>query len=391
MNKYRDDLVDVVVVASGTANKLTMLLSERIATLDNMGGSNKDTLLDNIAIIDSMGDNTAIIIADTVHLSDSLWDRQTSRELLTDTITATDGIHRLYSDLLHDHIQSEDGNRHTLQAKTTLDDKLIVSDYASHTLKDYLSDRISISSTTNASRYVDDTLYDQLAISDCLGFVISQPLIETIKVDDGTTTQHTASTPLATAVAVSDSISEMFYRQSVFDDTIKVGDAIWDRLTAKDTLQDKVMIAVIDEVLHDGYAIAWTMNTVNHAMSQYAPYAIDRLAVIDGVLYGECKDGIYRLDGVDETITGILITDKLDYGENLVKPSYAYTEYRTDGVMKLTVHTTQKGLSQSYTYALPKERARQMTNGRFVFGRGLYGRQFAYTLSITAKHAFCMI
>lgn len=122
-------------------------------------------------------------------------------------------------------------------------------------------------------------------------------------------------------------------------------------------------------------------------MSQYASFEIERVAVVGGVLYGENKDGLYRLDGGDETIKGTLITDKIDYGEQLIKPSFAYTEYQTDGTAKLTVHTTQKGVKQSYTYALPKERAGELTNGRFVFGRGLYGRQFAHTLTITARTA----
>lgn len=387
MNNYRDDLVDVITAKATTTSKIIMSLNERIATSDRMGGTNKDVLNDALNIMDSMGDGVGLVVADDVMISATITNRKIRHELITEIIKASDGVHRIYRESLSDDVGIDDGIKQILIAKDTLNDTVGVQDNNTHTIKDRLIDAIDISAGVDNNRQIQDRLTDNMTTHDRLMFAMREQINDALRADDKTTDKNTATNELITRIVVGDDVSEVFIKRSSIDDTVKVGDEIWDRLTAKNNLHERAMIAVMDEVIHDDNGMAWTMNTINQAMSQYSPYAIDRLAVIDGVLYGECKDGIYRLDGTDEAITATLITDKLDYGENLIKPSYAYTEYRTDGTMKLTVHTTQKGVNQGFTYALPKERAGEMTNGRFVFGRGLYGRQFAYTLSITAKQA----
>lgn len=387
MNNYRDDLVDVITAKATTMSKIIMSLNERIATSDRMGGTNKDVLNDALNIMDSMGDGVSFVVADDVMISATITDKKIRHELITETIKTNDDIHRIYRDSLFDDMIIQGDIQQRLIAKDKLNDKVGVQDNNAHAIKDRLIDMIGVSAGVDSNRQIIDNLTDNATLKDRLMFAMREQMSDTLRADDTVTANMTAINQPIVQIMVGDDIIEVFIKRSSIDDTVKVGDEIWDKLTARNNLHERAMIAVIDELLHDDDSMAWTMNTINQAMSQYSPYAIDRLAVIDGVLYGECKDGIYRLDGVDENMTATLITDKLDYGENLIKPSYAYTEYRTNGTMKLTVHTTQKGVNQGFTYALPKERAGEMTNGRFVFGRGLYGRQFAYTLSITAKQA----
>lgn len=387
MNNYRDDLVDVITAKATTTSKIIMSLNERIATSDRMGGTNKDVLNDTLNIMDGMGDGVGLVVADDVMISAIITDKKIRHELITETIKTNDDIHRIYRDSLFDDVIIQGDIKQMLIAKDKLNDKVGVQDNNAHAIKDSLIDMIGISAGVDNNRQIIDPLTDNATLKDRLMFAMREQMSDTLRANDTATANMTAINQPIVQIMVGDDIIEVFIKRSSIDDTVKVGDEIWDKLTARDNLHERAMIAVMDEVIHDDNGMAWTMNTINQAMSQYSPYAIDRLAVIDGVLYGECKDGIYRLDGTDEAITATLITDKLDYGENLIKPSYAYTEYRTDGTMKLTVHTTQKGVNQGFTYALPKERAGEMTNGRFVFGRGLYGRQFAYTLSITAKQA----
>lgn len=387
MNNYRDDLVDVITAKATATSKIIMSLNERIATSDRMGGTNKDVLNDTLNIMDGMGDSVGLVVIDGVMINAVVQDKKIRHELITETIKTNDDIHRIYRDSLFDDMIIQGDIQQRLIAKDKLNDKVGVQDNNAHAIKDGLIDMIGISAGVDSNRQIIDNLTDNAKLKDRLMFAMREQMSDTLRADDTVTANMTAINQPIVQIMVGDDIIEVFIKRSSIDDTVKVGDEIWDKLTARDNLHERAMIAVMDEAIHDDDGMAWTMNTVNQAMSQYSPYAIDRLAVIDGVLYGECKDGIYRLDGTDEAITATLITDKLDYGENLIKPSYAYTEYRTDGTMKLTVHTTQKGVNQGFTYALPKERAGEMTNGRFVFGRGLYGRQFAYTLSITAKQA----
>ena len=134
---------------------------------------------------------------------------------------------------------------------------------------------------------------------------------------------------------------------------------------------------------------AWTANADGWAMSRYAPLAFTSLAVINGVAYGMSADGVYALDGDTETIGGSIQTGKLDIGRGgLVHPLGAYLEYELNGTAQMDVTTTQSGAAETYTYDLPAESAGELTNGRFVFGRGLRGRHFSFALRITGTHGY---
>lgn len=386
MSNYRDDLIDVITAQATITSKMTIIVNERVATADRLGGKNNDTPSDTLTIMDGIGDGVGVVMGDMVLIISGIaQDKKIRRELVKESLSINDDAHRIYRDGLSDGINIQDITKQTLFAKAVFDEMVGVQDDSVHTIRSHLADSMSISSNMGNNRQISDHLADGVIATDYLAFALRERLTDVLRSHDVAIGKQLGNNPLTATITARDDISEVL--MGVMGDTAKVGDGIWDRLTARDNLHERAMIAVIDELICDDDGMAWTMNTVNHAMSQYLPYKVQRLVVIDNILYGECKDGIYRLDGDDETITATLITDKLDYGENLIKPSYAYTEYRTDGNMSLTVHTTQKGIKQSYTYTLPKEQADEMTGGRFVFGRGLYGRHFAYTLTITAKQA----
>ena len=387
MSNYRDDLVDVMVAAAGTHSKLRMLASEQIATGDKIDTHSQDNLQENLALSDKLKDKIKTGLSDDLILQDGVHHQKISREALNESLAIKDSSSRVWRDVLDEGVQVGEDVRQTLKVKHSIKDSLTIYDNNRHTIKDILIERMAVKGSTNYSRASSNTLSDGIYIKDTARSKVRDTITDGLYASTGYQDKHKARQTLVDIIYAQDGLMDSIKNAFGFNETITVGDIIFDKLIAKDILTERAMVAVLDDVIHDTPNMAWTMNTINKAMSQYSPYDVNRLAVIDGVLYGECKDGIYRLDGTDETITGKLITDKLDYGENLIKPSYAYTEYQTDGTMNLTVHATQKGVAQQYTYVLPKERAGEMTNGRFVFGRGLYGRQFAYTLTITAKNA----
>lgn len=388
MSNYRDDLVEVITASGGTKSTLKMTLNDRLTTKDNLAGANKDNLADVVRLLDKTTDRTVIALNEQIGVSDTVFDKKISRQIVAENVVIIDKISRVYRDDCIEAIRARDDINQTLTAKILINDNLTVKDKNHHIIKDTLSDEVKAISHSDSERKLDDMLSERIKTQEYLLLGVRDEIGEQLTLKDTHHDQQEGKDSLSDHLIISDSVVESLKKTSLLNDTIKVGDEIFGKLIAKDTLIDKAMIAVLDEVVQDSPNMAWTMNTVNQAMSQYAPFEIERVSVINGTLYGESKDGVYRLDGGDETIAGTLTTDKIDYGEQLIKPSYAYTEYQTDGTMKLTVHTTQKGIKQSYTYTLPKERAGELTNGRFVFGRGLYGRQFAYTLTITARTAF---
>lgn len=166
-------------------------------------------------------------------------------------------------------------------------------------------------------------------------------------------------------------------------------DAVVDHLAAADLVAD---VAVAEDATWSNLpdaGQAWTANADSWAMSRYEPYAFLGVAVIDGAAYGMAQDGVYALDGDAESITGTIRTGKLDIGRGgLVHPLAAYLEYELDGTAEMDVTTTQSGQAQTYTYVLPAEPAAELTNGRFVFGRGLRGRHFSFTLRMAGTHGY---
>lgn len=171
--------------------------------------------------------------------------------------------------------------------------------------------------------------------------------------------------------------------------TASAGDEVTAHLHAINWASDTA--AAFDlPVFADGiHGQAWTANTSNWAMSRYAPYGFDHIAVVNGQLLGCNQDGVYRLQGGDETINASIQTGKLDIGGGmLAHPLGAFTEYElVDGAAAMDVTTTQAGTASTYTYLLPAEPADELTNGRFIFGRGLRGRHFSFTLRLDAKRA----
>lgn len=388
MSNYRDDVVEVITAKDREQSCLKMGVGERIGVVDKFASQNKDTINDVLNLSDDIRHNGYLMLNDNVAAFDGVFDKNLSKHLLTDNAITKDSLSRVYRDECVEMTRVSDPIAQTLTAKIQLSDGLTVKDTNRHSIKDSLSDEIKATSNTDTQRRLNDTLFDGIKTQDCLYVGVRDEVGEQATLQDKHQDQQRGKNTLYERLIIGDGVVEAFKKTGLLNDALQVGDDVFDKLIGNNTLTDKAMVAVLDEVVQDNPTMAWTMNTVNQAMSQYAPFEIERVAVVGGVLYGENKDGVYRLDGVDETITGVLVTDKIDYGEQLIKPSYAYTEYQTDGTAKLTVHTTQKGVKQSYTYALPKERAGELTNGRFVFGRGLYGRQFAYTLTITARTAF---
>lgn len=85
-----------------------------------------------------------------------------------------------------------------------------------------------------------------------------------------------------------------------------------------------------------------------------------------------------------EYINSKLVTGKVDIGGGiLAHPVGAYMEYElSDGESEMIVSTTQGGSVQSYGYKLIDGKADELTNGRFIFGRGLRGRHFKFELRL---------
>ena len=122
---------------------------------------------------------------------------------------------------------------------------------------------------------------------------------------------------------------------------------------------------------------------VGSSVSDNSPHTSTAKAAADGHDFEYAFKAALESHGM-EYINSKLITGKVDIGGGiLAHPVGAYMEYElSDCESEMVVSATQGGTVQSYGYKLTDGKADELTNGRFIFGRGLRGRHFKFELRL---------
>lgn len=340
-----------------------------------------------IASDELLSGSTRSVTNDSAQVSDSTTSQRIVTHLITDSARAKDGITAIERDLVIDSLVIADSTTDKLQAVQLISDNASVSDSATGSIATLSTDSAFAYGQPFTQRNVTSFVTDSTPITDKLLFNRADIIIDDVAVSDKTTGKFGAAGTLIDTVVISDTVLDSIIQNAIIMDSIAITDEVIDKLDARVLIIDSAVIE--DGVLSSGGAQgqAWTANVDSWAMSRYNPYNYNRLVVISGVLYGEADDGIYRLDQEVDAVTAIIKTGKMDLGRGqLTHPASAYLEYELNGGASMTVHSTQKGIEQQYTYMLPNEVAGELTNGRFIFGRGLRGRHFAFELIMIGTH-----
>ena len=327
------------------------------------------------------------VTTDSAQASDSTTSHRIITHLVTDSARAKDGVTAIERDLITDSLSITDSATDKLQAVQLINDSAGVTDSATGSIATLITDSAFAYGQPFTQRTVKALSIDNLSIVDNLLFNRADIIVDDVAISDTTTAKFGAAGTLIDTAAISDEVLDSIVQNAIIMDSIAITDEVIDKLDAMVLIIDGAVIE--DSVLSSGGAQgqAWTANVDSWAMSRYNPYNYNRLVVIDDVLYGEADDGIYRLDQKVNAVTAIVKTGKMDLsGGQLTHPSSAYLEYELNGGASMTVHSTQKGIEQQYTYMLPSEVANELTNGRFIFGRGLRGRHFAFELIMIGTH-----
>ena len=331
--------------------------------------------------------STRSVTNDSAQVSDSTTRQRIVTHLVTDSARAKDAITAIERDLITDSMAIADSATDKLQAVQLISDSAGATDSATGSIATLITDSAFAYGQPFTQRTVESFVTDRTPITDKLLFNRADIIIDDIAISDTTTGKFGAAGTLIDTAAISDAVLDSIIQNAIIMDSIAITDEVIDKLDALVLIIDGAVIE--GSVLSSGGAQgqAWTANVDSWAMSRYNPYNYNRLVVINGVLYGEADDGIYRLDQEVSAVTAIVKTGKMDLGGGqLTHPSSAYLEYELDGGASMTVHSTQKGIEQQYTYMLPNELAGELTNGRFIFGRGLRGRHFAFELIMIGTH-----
>lgn len=331
--------------------------------------------------------STRSITTDSAQVSDSTTSQRIVTHLVTDSARAKDGITAIERDLIIDSLVVADSTTDKLQAVQLISDSVGVTDSAIGSIATLITDSAFAYGQPFTQRTVKALSIDNLSIVDNLLFNRADIIIDGMAISDTTTGKFGAAGTLIDTAVISDTVLDSIIQNAIIIDSIAITDEVINKLDAMVLIIDGAVIE--DSVLSSGGAQgqAWTANVDSWAMSRYNPYNYNRLVVINGVLYGEADDGIYRLDQEVDAVTAIVKTGKMDLGNGqLTHPAYAYLEYELDGNASMIVSSTQKGAEQQFTYVLPNELARELTNGRFIFGRGLRGRHFSFELVMVGTH-----
>lgn len=344
---------------------------------------------DEALVSDSVTSAAGAIVNNKAKATDEFVCQKMSSAWLNDAAKQSDNHWLKFTTLASSTALSDDYAPGRLRAKLQAVDLATAIDSIDIVQVSVLSDKASASDDVSFSKVAAKLSADDIVASEQWLYVNEQWILDSALITNdlmGAAISRNVAGDTATAA---DFIK--FDRGSktvLLDNKARAFDFIASVMRGFTTVAD---IAVItDESIlpkTDGFS-AWTSNTETWAMSRYEDLPVNRLTVINGVVYGESDGGVYRMDISDTTVNANVTTGKIDFGDSLVHPSAAYLEYETDGNINMQVVTTQSGQAAGYRYLLPKETARNLTNGRILFGRGLRGRHFTFVLNISAKEGY---
>lgn len=377
-----DDIVDRLIASQYVYDKASVAHSD----FYGLRVDHEDTAVVSDAL---MAGGVGSIVQDTAIASDTTVGQRIVSTLFIDTATAGDWITSITAETIEDTATASDKASDQLKAADLITATAIASDELIGSITSLIVDTATVSDEFIGRRFVSALVVDQAIAKDELVFGWQDIISDTAIGSDYISDKLSARNLLEDTALIFDEVIDSIIQSSMITDSAVISDSVIDRLYAAFSWHDTVVVQ--DELVSTGgyHGQTWTANVDSWAMSRYNPVNYERLVVIDNVLYGEADDGIYQLDMEVSPVVASIKTGKMDLGNGAIThPSYSYLEYELIGQASMTVSTTQKGIEQQYTYVLPNELADELTNGRFIFGRGLRGRHFSFELTMVGTHGY---
>ncbi|WP_297360293.1 hypothetical protein [Thauera sp.] len=366
MSNYRDDSTDLAVASDSTWLGLSAITESaaRIAAVLLVAIGVLHT--DGAAAAEEVIDRRTYTIEDVAQATDEAPGRMRAAVLLADSARVTDGLSGVRA-LLHE-------------------DSAQAVEQVSHTIGAVLEDGASAAEAIQDARTSRVTTEDAVRVSDDAVYRARESVADTATADDHAQDRLAGRSLTSDAAMIADSVEDdRGAAVALAIDGARGSSMVFDRLRAADLVADLALAdaLIVGEV---GAGQAWAAGVDGWAMTRYAPYAFQQLAVIDGIAYGVTEAGVFALDGGAGEIEAIITTGKLDIGRGvLAHPIALYAQGEIDGTAEVTVTTTQRGTTEQYDYPLQMRPGPGMTAGRAVFGRGLRGARFAFELRMSGE------
>lgn len=372
MSSYRDDTQETAVASDFTWGQLTTIAEETVKFTSTLLVGIFLMLSDVAIASDEVIDRSRNMTTEYAVISDTVFDLKRTAILVTESTKITDTALGALQVL------------HVEQATA--------SDAVIDNVRSVTTDSAQVTDQVIATRFARTLVTESAKLSDTTLQAASVLVTESVTALDWSGGKLRSKTLSLDSATIADQVIDAHKSPSIVIESARIDSSVTDHLLAQNLIVEQAVVE--DEQIGGGnLGQAWTANADTWAMSRYAPYTFNSLSVVDGVLYGLTEDGVYALDSEAQQISGAITTGKLDLGNgSLVHPLGAYVEYELFGnserLAQMDVTTTQSGAAQTYTYTLPTERADELTNGRFVFGRGLRGRHFTFSLHLTGQRGY---
>lgn len=282
--------------------------------------------------------------------------------------------------------------RDSLQALSRSHDliveSLVLSDSTREKLKTLIVETLGLGQELEEHNQVYNQVFDSFKLSDTASRIVRDTVEETFRISDEIKKLSDTVELVIERLTFSDQVSGQRIVRSLAESAIQFSESIEGFKHTTSSVTE--LLFLDDEAIDNRHVIgAWTASADGWNMSRYYDYPYEEMIVIDGRIYGVKATGIEELKQGAAVIAAQIKTAKLDIGDGgLAHPESMILEYSLDGQLSVDVGTTQTGYLQTFNYVLKKEPSDYLTNGRVVFGRGLRGRHFDFTVNIEGSTAY---
>ncbi|WP_347455707.1 hypothetical protein [Acinetobacter thermotolerans] len=289
---------------------------------------------------------------------------------------------------LSESLKLRDSLKTLARSHDLIEESLVLSDSAREKLKTLIVETLDLGQHIEQHSTVRSQVSDSFKLKDTAAMIYREQIEDHFRITDEFKKLSDTVELVIESLVFSDQVQGQRIVRSLAESGIQFSESIEGIKRASSSVSE---LLFLDDEYHDGREIigAWTATADGWNMSRYYDFPYEELIVIDGRLYGVTDTGIEELKQGASIVAAQIKTARLDLGDGgLVHPESMILEYSLDGQLSVDVGTTQTGYQQTFNYVLRKEPSDYLTNGRVVFGRGLRGRHFEFSVNIEGSTAY---
>ena len=289
---------------------------------------------------------------------------------------------------INDSLKLRDSLQSLSRSHDLIEESLVLADSTRDKLKTLIVESLGLGQELEQYNRVVSRVSDRFKLQDNVARIVRERVEESFRISDEFKKLSDTVELVIETMTFTDHVYGQRTVKSLAESSLGFSASVEG---VKQAFSSVTELLFLDDEYQDGQEIigAWTTTADGWNMSRYYDYPYEQLIAIGDKLYGVTSNGIEELKHGAQSITAKIKTAKLDLGDGgLIHPESMILEYSLDGQLSVDVGTTQTGYQQTFNYVLRKEPSDYLTNGRVIFGRGLRGRHFEFSVNIEGSTAY---